>query len=104
MSVAMKKVSQKKAISCTEKQIERKKLKEWQACVFQEGNYLCALSGVKSRNFNPSHLFSKKVFPSLKFDPENGVLLDAKIHQHFHNTGSSLYIVTIDHFLEFLQK
>lgn len=103
MSDARKRIVQKNP-SRTEKQIENQQLIHWRKSVFERGNYLCAISGVKSETFNAHHLYSKKVFPSIKFDPDNGVLLDAKIHQHFHNTVGSLYIVTLDHFLEFLEK
>ncbi len=103
MSLARKAVVQKK-ISRTEKQIERAFLGEWRNRAFAKGSYRCAVSFVKPKSLNAHHLFSKKVFSSIKYDPENSVLLDAQIHQLFHNTVGSLNIVTIDHFLEFLQR
>lgn len=103
MSLARKAVVQKKT-SRTEDQIERQRLAEWRNLAFEKGFYRCAISGVRAKSLNAHHLFSKKVFSSIKYDPDNSVLLDAKIHQLFHNTVGSLNIVTIDHFLEFLQK
>jgi hypothetical protein len=106
MSTARKAVTEIKfsKASHSNKQLERQRLAEWRAVVFRNGEYCCAISGVKRKSLNAHHLFSKKIFSSIKYDPENGVLLHEKIHQLFHNTVGSLYIVTIDHFIEFLQK
>lgn len=87
-----------------ESAIEKERSAKWRQAVQENWNFLCAIPLVKSKRFNVHHLYSKKVFPSLKYDPENGVLLDEKIHQYFQNTVGSLNIVTADHFLEFLQK
>lgn len=103
MSSSRKALALKK-ISRTEKQIERQRFAEWRALAFEKGQYFCAISSIKPKTLNAHHLFSKKAFFSIKYDPKNSVLLDAKIHQLFHNTVGSLNIVTIDHFLEFLQQ
>jgi len=47
--------------------------------------------------------FFKKVFLSIEFDAENCVILSKEIHQSFHNYYGTLNIVTIDHFIEFLE-
>jgi hypothetical protein len=88
----------------TDKRIEHVRLVEWRNSVYREGQYKCAVSGVKPARLNAHHLYSKKAFLSLKYIPENGIPLDVLIHQHFHNTVGSLNIVTIDHFLDFLEK
>lgn len=104
MSEARKVVVQRKYPERRPERIDHDRFVEWRNSVYQRSQYKCVISGLKPKHFNAHHLYSKKTFPSLKYIQENGVLLDKNIHQHFHNTVGSLNIVTLDHFLDFLQK
>lgn len=97
------KIRAQKNPSRTESAIEKEHYVKWRQAVLKNGNYLCAITQVKSKELHVHHLYSKKVFPSLKHEPENGLVLDAQIHQYFHNKVGSLIAVTPDHFIEFLQ-
>ena len=70
--------------------------------MYKDGSYICAITGIKPQRLNAHHLFSKKVFFSIEFDPQNGILLSREIHEFFHYYFGSLNIVTIDHFIYFL--
>lgn len=76
---------------------------KWRQIVLQNGKYVCAITGFHARYLEAHHLFSKKVFLSIQFEPENGILLAAEIHRAFHKKYGTLNVVTIDHFLDFLQ-
>lgn len=48
------------------------------------------------------HIFVQRAFPSLQFDIENGIVLSKKIHEAFHAHYGHFRVVTIDHFIDFL--
>lgn len=42
--------------------------------------------------------------PSLRFDPENAIVLSREIHELFHSEYGHFRVVTIEHFIEFLSS
>lgn len=87
----------------TERNKKRSEYSEWRDKVYKNGNFICAVTGIKPQRLNAHHLFSKKVFSSIELDPENGVVLSTEIHEFFHSYFGTLNIITIDHFIDFLE-
>lgn len=104
MSEARKKFfAEKGKNNQTKENKDRNEYSEWRAIVYKNGFYSCAITGIRPQILNAHHLFSKKAFASIRFDPQNGISLSAEIHQAFHDCFGTLNIVTIDHFMKFLE-
>lgn len=88
----------------SENKFLRKNLFEWSSNVHRNHRGLCVLTGIRPEKSVAHHLFSKIYFKSIQFFPENGVVLDAKIHDKFHQWHGTLHLVTIDTFLHFIEK
>nr|AOY36011.1 putative HNH homing endonuclease [Hariotina sp. MMOGRB0030F] len=87
----------------TKTQQNRNRYNEWRQIALENANFQCSLTKIRPKKLDAHHLFSKKVFVSIEFDQENCVILAKEIHQGFHNYYGTLNIVTIDHFIEFLE-
>jgi hypothetical protein len=103
MSISKKEYHAKKRGNRTPQEDKRNLFNDWRTAVQKKGNYVCAVVQIRPSTLHAHHIFSKKVFPSLELDPDNGVLLASNIHEAFHEKYGHLNIVTMDHFLDFLE-
>lgn len=76
---------------------------QWRSKVQKEGMFKCSVTGIRPKQLHAHHLFSISEFPSIRYNPQNGVLLDAKVHDAFHRVWGYKQPVTIDLFIRFLK-
>lgn len=102
MSVSKKKFHAEKRGNRPQEQDKKNLYIEWRDAVQKRGNCRCAILQIRPKTLHCHHIFSKKIFSSIQFDPENGILLASHIHEAFHEKCGYLNIITMDHFLDFL--
>jgi hypothetical protein len=56
----------------------------WREVVYQRDGFKCQATG-KATGLNPHHVYPKHGFPSLRFDPDNGITLNMGAHMNWHD-------------------
>lgn len=62
------------------------KWRDWKAAVFDRDGHVCKICFGTER-LHPHHIKSRKEFPELTFDVDNGLTLCIHCHYSLHNTG-----------------
>jgi hypothetical protein len=56
----------------------------WREVVYRRDGFTCQVTG-KATGLNPHHVYPKHGFPSLRFDPDNGITLNMGAHMNWHD-------------------
>jgi len=56
----------------------------WREVVYRRDGHTCQVTG-KRTGLNPHHVYPKHGFPSLRFDPDNGITLNMGAHMNWHD-------------------
>lgn len=80
----MAKAKTKPRKPASEKRELRHRIAGWRREFFEKYGTNCAFCVNNSKELNVHHLYIQRVFSSLKFDPENGIVLSKEIHEAFH--------------------
>lgn len=62
----------------------RNRINRWRKEALEKSGNKCSILGNDSRQLHVHHLFVQRAFPSLRFDPENAIVLSKEIHEAFH--------------------
>jgi hypothetical protein len=82
----------------------RNRINRWRKEALEKSGNKCSILGNDSQQLHVHHLFVQRAFPSLRFDPENAIVLSREIHELFHSEYGHFRVVTIEHFIEFLSS
>lgn len=80
----------------------RNQINRWRKQALAKSGNKCSFLRNNSRQLHVHHLFVQRAFPSLRFDPDNTIVLSREIHEAFHAEYGHFRVVTIEHFIEFL--
>ena len=76
--------------------------RDWRIKVRKEWNYVCAITGLKG-DLDAHHLHNGNLYDSLRYNSNNGVLIDTYYHKLFHDTYG-YNNNTLEMFLDFISK
>ncbi len=62
------------------------KVIQWRNAVYERDNYVCQISGQKGGFMNAHHIISWSSSKELRFEINNGVTIERKLHTLFHRT------------------
>lgn len=75
---------------------------EWRKKVFERDEYTCQKTRIKGGKLEAHHIEDFSNNPDLRFNPENGITFQQKIHRFFHYLYG--YKSSLDQVKEFLEK